>query len=361
MRRARGSSPGPACGTGRRSPAAAWRSTGSTAGSPRGVQVLAEIPDLFGPGETAQMTYYETPQGRASSPPALSTYARSDVRLRRRGASLENLWARLVTRMIARAHRHCSRWLVGCSALAGEARSAIRPRSSASSRATALGRFRPQPVTASSSHLRAVPGRSASRRPRQRARARLILTPPGRRCEARELARRATLPGEPATTRDTRPAREAATGRSFFFHAERHEEPRGRIDLRLRTAEGADLRERAGPPTRSSSAPCGARATARLGRRRPARSCAGTRTSSARRATKRGLKPLRRRQVPARCATHAGSERDAPRVVHRRTPQRVRDHAPAARAVRDGSPAPRLLRAAEPSSAAGDSARALAA
>ena len=31
--------------------------------SPRGVQVLAEIPNLFGPGMTAQMTYYETRAG----------------------------------------------------------------------------------------------------------------------------------------------------------------------------------------------------------------------------------------------------------------------------------------------------------
>ena len=31
--------------------------------SPKSVRVLAEIPDLFGPGYTAQMTYYETPAG----------------------------------------------------------------------------------------------------------------------------------------------------------------------------------------------------------------------------------------------------------------------------------------------------------
>ncbi len=31
--------------------------------SPRGIQVLAEIPDLFGPGRTAQMTYYDTDAG----------------------------------------------------------------------------------------------------------------------------------------------------------------------------------------------------------------------------------------------------------------------------------------------------------
>ena len=35
----------------------------TTPASPRDVQVLAEIPDLFGPGRTAQMTYYETRRG----------------------------------------------------------------------------------------------------------------------------------------------------------------------------------------------------------------------------------------------------------------------------------------------------------
>jgi hypothetical protein len=35
----------------------------TTPPSPRGVEVLAEIPDHFGPGRTAQMTYYETPNG----------------------------------------------------------------------------------------------------------------------------------------------------------------------------------------------------------------------------------------------------------------------------------------------------------
>ena len=35
----------------------------TTAESPRGAQVLAEIPNLFGPGMTAQMTYYETRAG----------------------------------------------------------------------------------------------------------------------------------------------------------------------------------------------------------------------------------------------------------------------------------------------------------
>jgi hypothetical protein len=35
----------------------------TSANSPPGVQVIAEIPDLFGPGLTAQMTYYETRTG----------------------------------------------------------------------------------------------------------------------------------------------------------------------------------------------------------------------------------------------------------------------------------------------------------
>jgi len=35
----------------------------TTRDSPPGTIVLAEIPDLLGPGVTAQMTYYETPRG----------------------------------------------------------------------------------------------------------------------------------------------------------------------------------------------------------------------------------------------------------------------------------------------------------
>jgi hypothetical protein len=33
------------------------------AGSPPGTKVLARIPNIFGPGESAEMTYYTTPQG----------------------------------------------------------------------------------------------------------------------------------------------------------------------------------------------------------------------------------------------------------------------------------------------------------
>ena len=43
--------------------------------SPPGTIVLAEIPDLYGPGLTAQMSYYETAAARRSSPPGRSTSA----------------------------------------------------------------------------------------------------------------------------------------------------------------------------------------------------------------------------------------------------------------------------------------------
>jgi N,N-dimethylformamidase beta subunit-like, C-terminal len=62
--------------------------------SPRGTQVLAEIPNLFGPGFTAQMTYYETPRGAKVFAAGAFTLAgavnRSDVK-----PVIENLWARL--------------------------------------------------------------------------------------------------------------------------------------------------------------------------------------------------------------------------------------------------------------------------
>ena len=58
---------------------------------------------------------------------------------------------------------------------------------------------------------------------------------------------------------------------------------------------------------------------------------------------KRGLKPLAG-GVPSRRATHAGCERDAARLVHGRTPERLRDHAPEARTVRTDS-FPAVLRA----------------
>jgi hypothetical protein len=62
--------------------------------SPRGVKVLAEIPDLFGPGFTAQMTYYETSAGAkvfaAGAFRLLETPIEPDIE-----KLLQNLWDRL--------------------------------------------------------------------------------------------------------------------------------------------------------------------------------------------------------------------------------------------------------------------------
>ena len=66
----------------------------TSAASPKGLQVIAEIPDLFGPGFTAQMTYYETNGGAKVFAAGAFTLA---------GQALEpgvprvlaNLWARL--------------------------------------------------------------------------------------------------------------------------------------------------------------------------------------------------------------------------------------------------------------------------
>ena len=66
--------------------------------SPPGVEVLAEIPNLFGPGRTAQMTYYETRNG-AKVFAAGAFYFSRLVHLGTTTAHvLENLWARLSKR-----------------------------------------------------------------------------------------------------------------------------------------------------------------------------------------------------------------------------------------------------------------------
>lgn len=62
--------------------------------SPPGLHVVAEIPNLFGPTLTAQMTYYETPAGAKVFAAGAFTLAGKtyDPAVRR---FLHNLWARL--------------------------------------------------------------------------------------------------------------------------------------------------------------------------------------------------------------------------------------------------------------------------
>lgn len=66
--------------------------------SPRGARVLAEIPNLFGPGATAQMTYYEAPSGARVFAAGAFYFTRMinfDPVVSR---IVENLWRRMVTR-----------------------------------------------------------------------------------------------------------------------------------------------------------------------------------------------------------------------------------------------------------------------
>ena len=68
-----------------------------TADSPPDVELLAEIPDLFGPGKSAHMTYYETPAGArvfAAGAFHLTRGVTTDFVVWR---LLENLWQRLTT------------------------------------------------------------------------------------------------------------------------------------------------------------------------------------------------------------------------------------------------------------------------
>jgi hypothetical protein len=63
--------------------------------SPQGVTVLATIPNIFGPGKTAEMSYYETPAGaKVFGAGAFSLAGAMGVRTVR--LIVENLWARLV-------------------------------------------------------------------------------------------------------------------------------------------------------------------------------------------------------------------------------------------------------------------------
>jgi hypothetical protein len=63
--------------------------------SPSGVQVLAEIPDVFGPGFTAQMTYYETPTGAKVFAAGAFFFHRLLETDRQTARMVENLWNRL--------------------------------------------------------------------------------------------------------------------------------------------------------------------------------------------------------------------------------------------------------------------------
>ncbi len=66
-----------------------------TPSSPPGTHVLARIPDLFGPGRSAEMTYYETSNGaRVFSAGALN-FGGTIMLWPEVGRFLDNIWARM--------------------------------------------------------------------------------------------------------------------------------------------------------------------------------------------------------------------------------------------------------------------------
>ena len=64
--------------------------------SPKGTEVVAEIRDLFAPGKTAQMTYYETPAGARVFAAGAFTLAGQALQPTV-SPILENLWTQLAT------------------------------------------------------------------------------------------------------------------------------------------------------------------------------------------------------------------------------------------------------------------------
>ncbi len=80
----------------------------TSAASPRGTRVLAEIPNLLGPGMTAQMTYYETRKGAKVF--ATGAFTLGGAALWPAASRvLENLWARLADDHSGRAALGLSR------------------------------------------------------------------------------------------------------------------------------------------------------------------------------------------------------------------------------------------------------------
>jgi N,N-dimethylformamidase beta subunit-like, C-terminal len=67
----------------------------TTPRSPAGVEVLARIPDLFGPGRSAEMTYYETPAGARVFSAGVLNFGGTIMLWPETQRLLDNVWARL--------------------------------------------------------------------------------------------------------------------------------------------------------------------------------------------------------------------------------------------------------------------------
>ena len=65
--------------------------------SPPGTQVIARIPDLFGPGRSAEMTYYETANGARVFSAGVLNFGGTIMLWPETGRLLDNIWARLTS------------------------------------------------------------------------------------------------------------------------------------------------------------------------------------------------------------------------------------------------------------------------
>ena len=179
---------------------------------------------------------------------------------------------------------------------------------------------------------------------------------------ARERTAASACAADPDRARSSRGSREVARSTrsdpSRLRHAfprsttRRHERlllprraPRGAaraIDLRLHATEGAHLRQRSRQAARPRRRDVEhARRRGRADTRRADPSLALAHRLQGREEARAEASGERR--LPSGLTTPAGCERDAPRLVHRRAAQRVRDHRSAAGAVRRGTSAPRFL------------------
>ena len=74
------------------SPTPGSRSTTRTSSSPKGTQVIGELPNLLGPGMTGQMTYYSTARGAQVFSAGAFSLAGS-IRQKAVARLVENIWA----------------------------------------------------------------------------------------------------------------------------------------------------------------------------------------------------------------------------------------------------------------------------
>ncbi len=73
----------------------------TTPDSPPGTEILARIPDLFGPGRSAEMTYYETPTGARVFSAGVLNFGGTIMLWPQTQRLLDNIWTRMTSDVVA--------------------------------------------------------------------------------------------------------------------------------------------------------------------------------------------------------------------------------------------------------------------